>query len=117
MNYKKFGGYHAAEVYHAHQDIKEVVDSLINGTFDQAGEYEFQSIFDSLLVYNDDFLVLKDFVSYMQAQRRVDEVFSDRTRWAESSIVNTAKSGIFSSDRTIKEYANAVWNIKPLSVK
>ena len=117
MNYKKFGGYHAAELYHAHQEIKDVVDGLVNGTFDKVGEYQFQSIFDSLLVYNDDFLVLKDFISYMRAQRRVDEVFSDRSRWAESSIVNTAKSGIFSSDRTITEYANAVWNIKPTSVK
>lgn len=117
MNYKKFGGYHAAEIYHAHQEIKDVVDGLVNGTFDKVGEYQFQSIFDSLLVYNDDFLVLKDFVSYMRAQRRVDDVFSDKSRWAESSIVNTAKSGIFSSDRTITEYANAVWNIKPTSVK
>ncbi|MDX5425802.1 MAG: glycogen/starch/alpha-glucan phosphorylase, partial [Exiguobacterium sp.] len=117
MNYKKFGGYHAADIYHANQEIRDVVDGLVNGTFDKVGEYQFQAIFDSLLVYNDDFLVLKDFASYMQAQRRAGEVFADKARWAESSIVNTAKSGIFSSDRTITEYANAVWNIKPTRVK
>ena len=71
-------------------------------------------LYDSLLDRNDEFFVLKDFEPYVAAQEEIGKRYADRRGWLHSSIINIAMSGYFSSDRTIKEYAKDIWNIKPV---
>ena len=68
------------------------------------------------LVCHDPFLCLPDFRSYSNAQERVGEAFKDKARWAEMAILNTARMGKFSSDRTIAEYAREIWDLEPVRV-
>ena len=65
----------------------------------------------------DEYFVLKDFASYTEAQNKVDKAYRDKDKWAKMAILNTAHSGKFSSDRTIKEYAEDIWNLKPVHIK
>ena len=69
----------------------------------------FRSIYENLLTYNDEFFVLKDFESYLKAQNRVNELYKNQNKWQKICGINIAHSGIFSSDRTIKEYATGIW--------
>ncbi|MBZ4666640.1 glycogen/starch/alpha-glucan phosphorylase [Mahella sp.] len=108
LNYYRNGGYSAADVIEAAPALKRVLDDLINGKYSKDKD-KFRAIYDSLTVYNDEFFVLKDFVPYLEAQARVDEMFEDRAKWNKMAIVNIAHSGIFSSDRTIEEYAVGIW--------
>ncbi len=112
MNYKQYGGYSAYDQYSAQPELRRIIDSLVDGTLFAPGE--FQAIYDSLLTYNDEYLILKDFMSYQQAQERIDRMYQQPEEWYKRVILNIARSGVFSSDRTIKEYANAIWNIKPI---
>lgn len=89
--------------------IKRVVDQLING-FLGVDKEEFQIIYDSI-VYNDEYFVLKDFDSYAAAQERVGNYYLDEDRWMRMAITNIAHSGVFSSDKTIREYANGIWEV------
>jgi starch phosphorylase len=68
------------------------------------------------LVYHDPFLCLPDFRSYSDAQERVNKAFLDKSRWAEMAILNTARMGKFSIDRTIAEYAREIWKLDPVTV-
>lgn len=113
LNFQKNGGYNSREYYHYDPRIREVTEQLVNGFFPDT-EGEFTAIYDSLLDHNDQYFVLRDFASYVQIQEQVGEEYRDRSRWLQKSLVNIAKSGFFSSDRTIKEYANSIWNIKPI---
>ncbi|QNR20304.1 glycogen/starch/alpha-glucan phosphorylase [Exiguobacterium sp. Helios] len=114
MNYKKYGGYSAYDQYSAQPELRRVIDGLVDGSLFPTGE--FQAIYDSLLTYNDEYLILKDFLSYQQAQERIGRAYQDTEKWYKMVIMNIGKSGVFSSDRTIKEYANAIWNIKPVQI-
>ena len=89
--------------------LREALDEIASGVFsvDDAGRY--RGLVDTLTQY-DYFMLCADFDSYWEAQRRVDEAWSDRGRWLRSSILNTANVGWFSSDRTISEYAKEIWN-------
>ena len=92
-----------------------VVEQLVNGFFDPENE-SFNSLYDYLLLANDEFFVLKDFLSYSAAHNILDERYRDKKQWQTSSIINIAHSGQFSSDRTIDEYAKEIWKIKPILV-
>lgn len=113
LNYYRYGGYSSRDIYHREEAIKKVVDQLVSG-FLGADKEEFMVIYEHLLHYNDEFFVLKDFCSYMAAQEKIDELYSDREKWLQMSITNVANAGIFSSDRTINEYAVGIWNLKPV---
>jgi glycogen phosphorylase len=113
LNFQKNGGYNSREYYHYDSRIREVTEQLVNGFFPDT-EGEFTAIYDSLLDHNDQYFVLRDFASYVQIQEQVSNEYRDRNKWLEKSLVNIAKSGFFSSDRTIKEYANHIWKIKPI---
>lgn len=108
MNYYKHGGYSSYDLYNTDNKIKIVMDSLINGTISEDKE-RFRIIHDSILKYNDEFFVLKDFKSYVEAQDRIDKMFSDKYKWQQKALINIASSGRFSSDRTILEYNNEIW--------
>ncbi|WP_303984844.1 glycogen/starch/alpha-glucan phosphorylase [Niallia circulans] len=108
------GGYSSREYFYHDDRIHEVVNQLKNGFYDHPVG-EFDPIFDSLLIENDQFFVLKDFNSYASIHEKVNQTFKNKRGWLRKSIVNIAMSGDFSSDRTIKEYAEDIWRIKPYS--
>lgn len=116
LNYYKYGGYKSWEVYYLNQRIRRIMDSMVDGTL-PASRGEFVNIYKSLLDLNDEYFVLKDFASYIDAQEFADEKYKNKKNWFESSAVNIAKSGIFSSDVTINQYAKDIWNLKPSSLK
>ncbi|MCY8487818.1 glycogen phosphorylase GlgP [Bacillus atrophaeus] len=113
LSYYENGGYRSREYYQHDRRIRQVADQLINGFFEGEAD-EFESIYDSLLPHNDEYFVLKDFSSYLDAQERIQSDYRDRRKWSERSIENIAHSGYFSSDRTIREYAEDIWGIKPM---
>lgn len=108
------GGYSSREYYYHDDRIHEVFNQLKNGFYDHPSN-EFDPILDSLLIENDQFFVLKDFNSYANIHEKVNQVFKNKQDWLQKSIVNIAMSGHFSSDRTIKEYVDDIWHIKPYS--
>lgn len=110
LGYQRNGGYRAYEYYHHDKHLFQVINQLVDGFF-QVSRQEFETIYDSLLVQNDEYFVLKDFGSYIKAQESLGEAYKDQSGWLEKSINNIAKSGRFSSDRTIKEYADDIWAI------
>ena len=108
LDYNKFGGYSALDLYNSNRDIKRVVDDLING-FIPNMEKEGREIYDSLITYNDEYFVLRDMENYKDAQEKIDKLYKDKEKWNEMALINIANSGIFSSDRTIAEYAKDIW--------
>lgn len=110
LAYQRNGGYRAIEYYHHDKNLNQVINQLVNGFF-PVSAHEFETIYDSLLVQNDEYFVLKDFGSYVRAHERLGTAYQNRESWLEKSIINIAKSGRFSSDRTIQEYADDIWGI------
>ncbi|NLL19481.1 MAG: glycogen/starch/alpha-glucan phosphorylase [Clostridia bacterium] len=110
MNFYQKGGYNSWEEYHTYPRLKKVVDQLINGFFSEA-EGEFRVIYDSLLRDNDEFFVLKDFCSYIEAWQRLNLLYSNQREWQKTSLINIARAGVFAADRTIREYAEDVWRV------
>ncbi|ATD54015.1 glycogen/starch/alpha-glucan phosphorylase [Clostridium chauvoei] len=108
LDYYKNGGYCSWDIYNSDKRIKRVIDNLIDGTYCNDRE-RFRTIYKNLLNYNDEFFVLKDFDSYVKAQEKADILYSDIYNWQRKCGINIAHSGIFSSDRTIKEYATGIW--------
>jgi starch phosphorylase len=107
------GHYNPMNVYENHVDLHLVIDQLTNGFFENVDKEEFREISDRLL-HNDTYLVLEDFESYRQAHERANALYKDEEKWYQAAIINIAKSGYFSSDRTIRQYATEIWNLEPL---
>ncbi len=112
-NLYRDGGYNSQDIYNNDTEIRELLERLINGYFDKVDKDEFKEIFDNL-VYKDRYFVLKDFHDYQRAHSEANEIYKNKNSWAEKAIVNIAKSGIFSSDRSINDYAKKIWNVKPI---
>ena len=108
LNYYKNGGYSSWDICNNDSRLQRVTNDLINGKYCRDKE-RFRSIYENLLTYNDEFFVLKDFNSYLDAQERVNKLYIDKERWQRMCGINIAHSGIFSSDRTIQEYATGIW--------
>ena len=108
------GGYNVWEELEKNPDLKAVVDSLIDGSWADGDVDEFRVIYDELLFKNDEYLLIADFEAYRLAQLEVQRRYQDSKGWARSMLINIAKSGYFSSDRTINEYAEEIWDIKSL---
>ncbi len=107
-------------VYNINQGARMALNCLINGTFDSNTEL-FRDIYESLLngingSRPDTYFVLADFEAYCKAHEEIDKAYSDKKRWAKMAAENIAMSGKFSSDRTIKEYADEIWHLKPVEV-
>ena len=111
MNYYAHGGYNAYETFSSDPRLQLIVNQLQNGFFG-VGPQEFNLILKNLFDTNDEFFVFKDFDSYVKAQERVNDLYKDKEGWLRMSLINIANSGIFSSDNTIKRYADEIWNIK-----
>lgn len=108
--YKMEGSYYAWDEYHAEPRIKAVLEQLVDGTYEKLSG-NFKGIYDSLLRYNDEFFILKDFMAYIAGWHNLTNKYKDKNLWYKMALHNTAKSGFFSSDRTIKEYAKDIWNL------
>ena len=118
INYEHNGGYDPNYIFNTDGEIRQVMVQMINGTFDPNTEL-FRPIYDSLLTNKygpaDKYFILADFRSYAEAQKRVEEAYRDRTRWAKMAMMNTFSSGKFSSDRTIEEYVRDIWHLDKIS--
>ena len=122
IGYENNGGYNPKDIYNNDQDIKRVVNQLVNGDYCPENTELFRELYNSLLESNgyeraDQFFILKDFRSYEEAQKRVSEGYKDKERWAKMAMLNTAKCGKFTSDRTIEEYAKEIWNLTKVKVE
>ena len=114
------GGYNPWDEVSKVEGLKKVMDSLINGTWNP-DRAMFNEMYNSLMYgadgnRPDEYYILKDFESYRDAQKRVDESYRNKMVWAKKSWLNMANSGKFTSDRTIQQYADEIWNIKKTKV-
>ena len=108
LNYLENGGYCSIDVCNADKRVSKVITDLINGTY-HVDIDRFKSIYENLITYNDEFFVLKDFESYVNAQGKINEMYKNMYKWQEICGINIAHSGVFSSDRTIQQYATGIW--------
>lgn len=108
--------YDPQHFYHSNPELKAVLDSLSAGTFSRGDSSLFRPLLDSLLHY-DPYMLLADFASYMECQDRIDHAYADSNAWTRMSILNALRMGYFSSDRSIREYCNDIWNAKPVPVE
>jgi starch phosphorylase len=109
-------GYSPQDFLAADEELKAVVDWVGSNYFTPDEHHGVFNMLRDNLVYHDPFLCLPDFRSYSNAQERVNAAFQDKSRWAEMAILNTARMGKFSSDRTIAEYASEIWHLDPVTV-
>uniref|UniRef100_UPI000558B3A3 glycogen/starch/alpha-glucan phosphorylase n=1 Tax=Clostridium sp. Ade.TY TaxID=1391647 RepID=UPI000558B3A3 len=107
------GKYNSKEYYNENPSIKRVVDSLIDGTFDDEGTGLFKDLYNSLIAEGDGYFLLADFESFKDTEDKVFDAYKDEKKWAKMAFKNTCNAGMFSSDRTILEYSKDIWNIKP----
>ena len=122
IEYEKNGGYNPRDIYNQDQDIRLVLTQLINGFYSPNNTNLFKELYDSLLESNggekaDQYFILKDFRSYEEAQKRVGEFYKDEAKWAKAAMLNTAKAGKFTSDRTIEEYVQDIWHLEKVKVE
>ena len=116
INYENHGGYNPMEIFNNDPDIRKVLMQLVNGTYSHNDSELFRSLYNSLLNTQetsvaDRYFILKDFKSYAEAQRKVENAYRDEAGWAKSAILNVACSGKFTSDRTIQEYVDEIWHL------
>jgi len=109
--------YSCWDEYNNNENIKRILDSLFNGPRCEEIPDRFRSIFDEIMNHNDEYMILKDFNSYLEASKKAEEFYLKKEEWAKSSLINIALSGKFSSDRTIKEYNDEIWHLKPIDFK
>ena len=120
--YEKNGGYNPKEIYNTDLDIRNVLTQLINGFYSPQDPELFRELYNSLLESNgyeraDQYFILKDFRAYAEVQKKVEEAYRNETAWARSAILNVAKSGKFTSDRTIEEYVRDIWHLDKVKVE
>ncbi len=116
INYENHGGYRPIDIYNSDQDIHRVVDQLVDGTYAKGDPNMYRDLYNSLLNTSttdraDMYFILKDFRSYAEAQKHVEEAYIDTDGWAKMALLNTACCGKFTSDRTIEEYVNDIWKL------
>lgn len=111
MDFYENGAYSAWDEYNRNESVRRVLDRLVDGTYG-----DFRSLFDYLLQNNDEFFILKDFDAYRAGHDEMTRRYRDTKNWRRSMLVNIAASGRFSSDRSIQEYADDIWRLKPVVV-
>lgn len=121
IDYENNGGYNPVDVYFNDWELKRVVDQLMDGTYANGDHNMYRNLYNSLLNTQstdraDTYFILKDFRSYAEAQKKVEEAYRDDHRWSKISLMNTACSGKFTSDRTIEEYVKDIWKLEKVAV-
>ena len=122
INYENNGGYNPMDIYNSDADIRRVVNQLVDGTYSQGDKEMYRDLYNSLLTVQggskaDTYFILKDFRSYADTQKKVEEAYRDKDRWAKMALLNTASCGKFSSDRTIQEYVDDIWHLDTVTVE
>ena len=120
INYENHGGYNPMEIFNNDQDIRKVLMQLINGTYSHTEL--FRPLYNSLLNTQstskaDTYFILKDFKSYAEAQKKVEQAYKNEAGWARSAILNVASCGKFTSDRTIQQYVDEIWHLDKVVLK
>lgn len=110
-------GYSAWDHYHGNDELKQVLDMIGNGYFSVEEPDRYRQIFDNLTHHGDHYLLLADYASYIATQDMVSMLYQDKEEWTRRAILNVANMGKFSSDRTITEYAEKVWDVKSVKLK
>ena len=113
----KASGYSPKEYYNKNKELKKVLDMIRNGYFNKSDKTLFEPIYNSLVNDGDNYMLLADFEDYVKTQDKVSAKFKDQKEWTKEAIINAARMGFFSSDRTIREYAEDIWDVKPVEIK
>jgi starch phosphorylase len=111
--------YNPMSIFETNAELRLALTQMIDGTVMPDTPGALQDLYHSLLIgdygsMGDTYFVLKDFGSYSMAQRRIDADYADRDKWNRMAVINTAMSGVFSTDRTIREYNDTIWHLEPL---
>ena len=109
-------GYRPADLYERNTRLRGVLDMIASGHFSGGTADRYRPLVDSL-IHHDPYLLLADFDDYVACQQKVDDAYRDPEHWTRMSILNSARSGVFSSDRTIHEYASRIWAVEPVTVR
>lgn len=122
IHYENNGGYNPVDIYINDWELKRVIDQLVDGTYAHGDREMYKNLYNSLLNTNcsdraDTYFILKDFRSYADAQKRVEEAYRDPRGWARMALLNTACAGKFTSDRTIQEYVDDIWHLEKIQVE
>ncbi len=112
----KSKGYKPSDYYNNNPELKAVMDRISSGYFSHGNQEMFKPLVDSLM-YHDEYMLFADYQSYIDCQREVSVAFQDSKKWTRMSILNALRMGKFSSDRTIGEYCNEIWNVKSVPVE
>ncbi len=108
--------YSSRAIYHADPEIRRVIDMIRRNVFSLLNPGLLDPVIRSLLDYNDHYMLLADLRDYIETQSKVDELYREPRQWDRKALINVARSGKFSSDRTIREYARDIWHIQPVKV-
>ena len=111
----KATGYHPWDYYNSNPQLKQAIDQIASGYFSKGDSNLFQPLVESLK-NRDDYLLFADYQSYIDCQQQVSHTYRDQENWLRKSILNTAHSGYFSSDRSIREYAQDIWHVQPVHI-
>ena len=122
MEWEKNGGYDPMEIFNNDQEIRRVLMQLINGYYAPQDPELFRDLYNSLLNTfasdrADTYFILKDFRSYADAHKKIDEMYRNEKWWARTAMLNTASSGLFSADRTIQQYVDDIWKLEKITVE
>jgi starch phosphorylase len=110
----KAAGYHPRTVCVSNPELREAIDAIGAGEFSDGDREMFRPLLESLLT-RDDYMVLADYQAYVDCQARVDVAYGNPSEWTRMSILNAARVGRFSSDRSVGEYCRDIWNITPIA--
>jgi starch phosphorylase len=108
-------GYRPFDYYHANDELRSVLDMIASGFFSPDEKDRFKPIVDTLLAHGDHYLLLADYASYISCQKEVEDAYRDQDSWIKKAILNVANMGKFSSDRTIMQYAEQIWDARPFA--
>ena len=113
---QRAGGYRPMDLYHSQPELREVINLIRDGYFSRGNSEQFLGLVGNLL-YHDPYMVLADYQAYAECQQLVDAAYRDVDRWTRMSILNTARSGKFSSDRSVREYCGDIWKATAVAVQ
>lgn len=106
--------YQIWDVYNSDTQIRQILDSLFNGPWCEGKRDRFSSIFNEIMYHNDEYFLFKDIIEYIKTSVEMDKLYLDKQAWQKACLVNIAKSGYFSSDRTIEGYNKDIWHLNKI---
>jgi starch phosphorylase len=109
-------GYHPRQIYETNAELKLALNQVRDGFFSPDDKGRFQAIFDTLVNFGDHYLLLADYARYLKAQEQADDLYRNQAMWNRKALLNVSGMGPFSSDRTIADYANDIWRVKPVRI-